>query len=331
MPPAPQGRQRPRYPQLRALVGTGDFEGYVSFTLGLKSKSSASRAFTCETPTGRSSTNASRRPSHASHPTVTVSVGWPGAWWMSAAERLDGWLQRFAGRHGPTDRQAGPDLVPATASDGVARSARSPSRPWSSTARRRTAVFRTMPVGSAAWACCSYDSAATQPGVRRPALDVVEGRVAPGARPQRCRWAVAAALRAPPRGPGADRLAPGRRCGRILLPVVAPRCGGRGRRSGGRRARSRRSPVGCAAATGTHGCSRGPTRACASSPRRRPCSARSASGWSTRSLTQQGTIETTVTLTDHLPAQPDPDALFDAFAAWTQAQGLTLTPRSRRL
>ena len=37
-------------------------------------------------------------------------------------------------------------------------------------------------------------------------------------------------------------------------------------------------------------------------------------------------METTVTLTDHLPAQPDPDALFDAFAAWAQAQGLTLYP-----
>jgi superfamily II RNA helicase len=37
-------------------------------------------------------------------------------------------------------------------------------------------------------------------------------------------------------------------------------------------------------------------------------------------------METTVTLTDHLPAQPDPDALFDAFVAWTQAQGLTLYP-----
>jgi len=33
-----------------------------------------------------------------------------------------------------------------------------------------------------------------------------------------------------------------------------------------------------------------------------------------------------VTLTDHLPADPEPDALFDAFAAWTQAQGLTLYP-----
>ena len=37
-------------------------------------------------------------------------------------------------------------------------------------------------------------------------------------------------------------------------------------------------------------------------------------------------METTVTLTDHLPAQPDPDALFDAFTTWTQAQGLTLYP-----
>ena len=37
-------------------------------------------------------------------------------------------------------------------------------------------------------------------------------------------------------------------------------------------------------------------------------------------------MDTTVTLTDHLPAHPDPDALFDAFTAWTQAQGLTLYP-----
>jgi superfamily II RNA helicase len=37
-------------------------------------------------------------------------------------------------------------------------------------------------------------------------------------------------------------------------------------------------------------------------------------------------MESTVTLTDHLPTQPDPDALFDAFSAWTQAQGLTLYP-----
>ena len=49
MPAAPQGRQRPRYPQLRALVGTGDFEGYVSYTLGLKSKSGF-RAFTLRNP-----------------------------------------------------------------------------------------------------------------------------------------------------------------------------------------------------------------------------------------------------------------------------------------
>jgi hypothetical protein len=48
-PPAPQVRQRPRYPQLRALVGTGDFEGYVSYTLGLKSKSGF-RAFTLRNP-----------------------------------------------------------------------------------------------------------------------------------------------------------------------------------------------------------------------------------------------------------------------------------------
>ena len=35
------------------------------------------------------------------------------------AERLDGWLQRFASRHGPTEWQAGPDLVLVTASDGA--------------------------------------------------------------------------------------------------------------------------------------------------------------------------------------------------------------------
>ena len=48
-PPAPQGRQRPRFPELRALVGTGDFEGYVSFALGLKAKSGF-RAFTLRNP-----------------------------------------------------------------------------------------------------------------------------------------------------------------------------------------------------------------------------------------------------------------------------------------
>jgi hypothetical protein len=48
-PPAPQGRQRPMYPQLRALVGTGDFEGYVSYTLGLKEKDGF-RAFTLRNP-----------------------------------------------------------------------------------------------------------------------------------------------------------------------------------------------------------------------------------------------------------------------------------------
>ena len=37
-------------------------------------------------------------------------------------------------------------------------------------------------------------------------------------------------------------------------------------------------------------------------------------------------MEPTVTLTDHLPAEPEPDALFDAFVAWTQVQGLTLYP-----
>jgi len=33
-----------------------------------------------------------------------------------------------------------------------------------------------------------------------------------------------------------------------------------------------------------------------------------------------------MTLTERLPAQPDPDALFDAFAAWSAEQGLTLYP-----
>jgi hypothetical protein len=48
-PAAPQGRQVPLYPELRALVGTGDFEGYVSYTLGLKARSGF-RAFTLTNP-----------------------------------------------------------------------------------------------------------------------------------------------------------------------------------------------------------------------------------------------------------------------------------------
>jgi superfamily II RNA helicase len=39
-----------------------------------------------------------------------------------------------------------------------------------------------------------------------------------------------------------------------------------------------------------------------------------------------GTIKGTMTLTDHLPADPDPDALFDAFTAWATGQGITLYP-----
>lgn len=34
------------------------------------------------------------------------------------AERLDGWLERFQARHGPTTWEAGPDLVVVSASDG---------------------------------------------------------------------------------------------------------------------------------------------------------------------------------------------------------------------
>ncbi len=33
-----------------------------------------------------------------------------------------------------------------------------------------------------------------------------------------------------------------------------------------------------------------------------------------------------MTLTDALPATPDPDSVFDAFAGWAQRQGLTLYP-----
>ena len=32
------------------------------------------------------------------------------------------------------------------------------------------------------------------------------------------------------------------------------------------------------------------------------------------------------TLTDLLPADPDPDALYDAFVGWADGQGLTLYP-----
>jgi hypothetical protein len=48
-PAAPQGRQRPRFPQLREIVGSGDFEGHVSFGLGLTSKSGF-RAYTLSNP-----------------------------------------------------------------------------------------------------------------------------------------------------------------------------------------------------------------------------------------------------------------------------------------
>src|ERR1017187_3383621 len=37
-------------------------------------------------------------------------------------------------------------------------------------------------------------------------------------------------------------------------------------------------------------------------------------------------METAMTLTDLLPATPDPDAVYDAFAGWTEKQGLTLYP-----
>ena len=33
-----------------------------------------------------------------------------------------------------------------------------------------------------------------------------------------------------------------------------------------------------------------------------------------------------MTLTDRLPANPDPDALYDAFAEWAEDQGLSLYP-----
>lgn len=38
-PPAPQDRLQPGFPQLRELAGAGDFEGYVSYGLGLSSAS----------------------------------------------------------------------------------------------------------------------------------------------------------------------------------------------------------------------------------------------------------------------------------------------------
>jgi hypothetical protein len=48
-PAAPQGRQRPRFPELRELAGSGDFEGHVSFGLGLTAKTGF-RAFTLRNP-----------------------------------------------------------------------------------------------------------------------------------------------------------------------------------------------------------------------------------------------------------------------------------------
>jgi hypothetical protein len=38
-PPAPQERQTPRFPELREIAGAGDFEGVVSFGLGLTAES----------------------------------------------------------------------------------------------------------------------------------------------------------------------------------------------------------------------------------------------------------------------------------------------------
>jgi len=46
----------------------------------------------------------------------------------------------------------------------------------------------------------------------------------------------------------------------------------------------------------------------------------------TQGTTEPGTIEGTMTLTDHLPASPDPDALFDAFSAWATGQRIDLYP-----
>jgi hypothetical protein len=48
-PPAPQDRQTPRFPELREIAGAGDFEGVVSFGLGLTAESGF-RVFTLTNP-----------------------------------------------------------------------------------------------------------------------------------------------------------------------------------------------------------------------------------------------------------------------------------------
>jgi hypothetical protein len=48
-PAAPQDRQTPRFPELRELAGAGDFEGVVSFGLGLTA-ASGFRVFTLTNP-----------------------------------------------------------------------------------------------------------------------------------------------------------------------------------------------------------------------------------------------------------------------------------------
>jgi hypothetical protein len=48
-PPAPQDRQTPRFPELREIAGAGDFEGVVSFGLGLTARSGF-RVFTLTDP-----------------------------------------------------------------------------------------------------------------------------------------------------------------------------------------------------------------------------------------------------------------------------------------
>lgn len=71
-PPAPQGRQRPRFTELREIAGAGDFEGYVSFGLGLATRSGF-RAFRLTNP-DRLVVDV-RIPSSATAPPTLVATG----------------------------------------------------------------------------------------------------------------------------------------------------------------------------------------------------------------------------------------------------------------
>ena len=241
---------------------------------------------------------------------------------MARAVRRHGTARRVAGQ-APTSSWSPPRTAPAP-------SATSRSRPWWSTATRRTAGCRSMSRkercvgvllvrlgGHAAGVFSGSELMSSKVGSR-----LVHGRSAAGGQSQqrfarRREGQVRVALQ--------DAVAVAIR---ILLPAAADLdavvLGGD--RTAVEHGDVRR-PAGPAATAG---------RAAAARRARPP--AAGAQGHATpvprgphqggrpRRSTRQGTMETTVTLTDHLPAQPDPDALFDAFAGVDAGAGADALP-----